>query len=64
MMAGNEVALHQPLAALEEDDCDHGECEHKHRRFWWDSHECVPNENNVACGTDQTGEHGCNDHAL
>lgn len=60
MMAGNEIAQRQPLAALEDDDnCDHGECEHTHRRFWWDSHKCVPNDNRVACGTDQTGEHGC-----
>ena len=40
-------------------ECDHGECEHRHRWYWWDSHKCVPNDNNVACGTDKTGDHGC-----
>ncbi len=47
------------LRAVAESSCDHGECEHNHRRFWFDDHRCVPNENNVACGTDQSEEHGC-----
>ena len=49
----------QPLAAVPTDACDHGECEHTHRWWWWDKHECIANLLRVACGTDPTGEHGC-----
>jgi len=51
--AGSSVAVPDAV------NCDHGECEHTHRWWWTDSHRCVPNQNLVACGTDQTGEHGC-----
>lgn len=49
----------QHLGAVDDGGCDHGECEHSHRRFWFDSHRCVPNENDVACGTDHSEQHGC-----